>query len=192
MLCYHRFVERKTAAKTVKGDSYYLSPELFESHLKLLKEKANVISMNDYVEALEKNKSLPANTVVLTADDGYRSLYTEAFPLLKKYEMPMTIYLYNNFYPGGANALNSAMVSEMAESGLITFGSHSASHPILTSRKKKGGVMDDAEYAEKLYKEIIGSKKYLEKKTGLEIKTLAYPYGEIGRASCWVRVCLCV
>ena len=177
VLCYHRFVERKAAAKTIKGDSYYLSPELFESHLEYLRDNAVVISMDDYVDALESGKDLKPRTVVLTADDGYRSLYTEAFPLLKKYNMPMTIYLYNNFFPGGANALTASMVKEMAESGLITFGSHSATHPILTSRKKKGGSMDDAEYADKLYKEIIGSKEYLEKKSGLAIETMAYPYG---------------
>lgn len=177
VFCYHRFIERSAAAKTVKGDSYFLSPELFEEHLIYLRDNANVISMDEYIKALEEGVELPARTAVITIDDGYRSVYTQAYPLLKKYKMPATVYLYNDFFPGGRNALTADMVREMSESGLITFGSHSATHSLLTSRRKKGGRLTDEEYTEKLNKEIIGSKKYLERRTGLEMKTIAYPYG---------------
>ncbi|PKL92832.1 MAG: hypothetical protein CVV21_00365 [Candidatus Goldiibacteriota bacterium HGW-Goldbacteria-1] len=183
VLCYHRFEERKITdpKKKVFGDIYYISPDMFEEHLKYLKEnKYNVISMSEYVKYVEKGKNPPAKTVVITIDDGYRSIYEKAYPLLKKYGYTATTYLYNHFLPGGKNALNVAQIKEMAADG-FEFGSHSATHPILSlkqkTRKGKKYLMDDKEYLGFLENEILGSKKYLEDKTGLVMDTIAYPYG---------------
>ncbi|HPI02893.1 MAG TPA: polysaccharide deacetylase family protein [Candidatus Goldiibacteriota bacterium] len=183
ILCYHRFEQRKITdpKKKVFGDIYYISPDMFEEHLKYLKEnKYNVISMSEYVKIVESGKSAPANTVVITVDDGYRSVYEKAYPLLKKYGYTATTYLYNNFLPGGKNALNVAQIKEMAADG-FEFGSHSATHPILTLKQKtkkgKKYLMDDREYLKFLETEIVGSKEYLEDKTGLVMDTIAYPYG---------------
>jgi len=183
ILCYHRFEERKITDPKKKqfGDIYYISPDMFEEHLKYLKDnKYNVIPMSEYVKFVESGKSAPKNTVVITIDDGYRSIYEKAYPLLKKYGYTATTYLYNNFLPGGKNALNVAQIKEMAADG-FEFGSHSATHPILTLKQKtkkgKKYLMDDREYLKFLETEIVGSKEYLEDKTGLVMDTIAYPYG---------------
>ncbi len=183
VLCYHRFEERKITDPKKKqfGDIYYISPDMFEEHLKYLKDnKYNVITMSEYVKFVESGKNAPKNTVVITIDDGYRSIYDKAYPLLKKYGYTATTYLYNNFLPGGKNALNVAQIKEMAADG-FEFGSHSATHPILTLKQKtkkgKKYLMDDREYLKFLETEIVGSKEYLEDKTGLVMDTIAYPYG---------------
>ncbi len=183
ILCYHRFEERKITDPKKKqfGDIYYISPDVFEEHLKYLKDnKYNVIPMSEYVKFVESGKSAPKNTVVITIDDGYRSIYEKAYPLLKKYGYTATTYLYNNFLPGGKNALTVAQIKEMAADG-FEFGSHSATHPILTLKQKtkkgKKYLMDDREYLKFLETEIVGSKEYLEDKTGLVMDTIAYPYG---------------
>lgn len=183
ILCYHRFEERKITDPKKKqfGDIYFISPDMFEEHLKYLKDnKYNVIPMSEYVKFVEAGKGAPSKTVVITIDDGYRSIYDKAYPLLKKYGYTATTYLYNNFLPGGKNALNVAQIKEMAADG-FEFGSHTATHPILSlkqkTRKGKKYSMDDKEYLRFLDTEIIGSKKYLEEKTGLSMETIAYPYG---------------
>ena len=72
-----------------------VTPELFEEHLKILKEKnMNTIKMSNL---LNENKKNVKNSVMITLDDGYYDNYKYVFPLLKKYNMKATIFL-NTFY----------------------------------------------------------------------------------------------
>ena len=184
VLCYHRFKKRKITDKIKKkwGDIYYLNPAMFEEHIKFIKKNYSIISMNKYLMYLDGQASIPDRSVVITIDDGYKSVYTKAFPILKKYEVPAIVYLYQDFIPGGRNALTFDEVKEMMREG-IEFGCHSKSHPILTSKwknrnnRRKKRKMDDAEYVKMLEKEIIGSKIYLEDNLRVPMSTFAYPYG---------------
>jgi|GEM_PF-1417207 len=184
VLCYHRFTERKITnpAKKKTGDTYYISPELFEDHIKFMKKNGySIIKMADYLEYLDKRRSLPKNPVVITIDDGYKSIYQEAYPVMKKEKISAITYLYQNFLPGGKAALNVKEIREMAADG-FEFGCHSNTHPVLTMRYvkekgKKNRYMEDMEYLKFLEKEIIEPKGYLEEKTGLKIETMAYPFG---------------
>jgi peptidoglycan/xylan/chitin deacetylase (PgdA/CDA1 family) len=171
VLCYHRF--QKTGGKS--ADSYWISPERFESHLLYLKENGyNVVPMKRYVEFIEgKEKDMPEKSVIITIDDGYKSVYEYAYPLLKKYGYSAVVYLYSVFFPGGKSALSVENVKEMMADG-FEFGSHTYTHPYLTQRKN---YPEDPEYLKMLRHEIIDSKKYLEKKLGAAVDTLAYPYG---------------
>jgi peptidoglycan/xylan/chitin deacetylase (PgdA/CDA1 family) len=69
----------------------------FEAFLKHLKQHYQIISLDDLVRALEHNTALPKRAVVLTFDDGFLSNYTLAYPLLKQYQAPATIYLATEF-----------------------------------------------------------------------------------------------
>lgn len=171
VLCYHRFQDKPST----RDDSYWLSPERFESHLKYLKDAGyNVVPMKRYVDFIEgKEKDMPEKSVIITIDDGYKNVYTQAFPLLKKYGYSATVYIYSAFFPGGKSALSTQDAQEMAAAG-IEFGSHSYTHSYLTFRTK---YPDDEKYLEMLRREIADSKKNLEKKLGTKVETLAYPYG---------------
>jgi peptidoglycan/xylan/chitin deacetylase (PgdA/CDA1 family) len=171
VLCYHRFQETGGKSK----DSYWINQERFESHLLYLKENGyNVVPMKRYVDFIEgREKDMPEKSVIITIDDGYQSVYEYAYPLLKKYGYSAVVYLYSVFFPGGKNALSTEDVKIMMADG-FEFGSHSYTHPYLTQRKNHP---DDQEYLKMLRHEIIDSKKYLEKKTGVKVETLAYPYG---------------
>ncbi|HDQ25832.1 MAG TPA: polysaccharide deacetylase family protein [bacterium] len=183
VLCYHRFEKMPSKGKGKNWqDTYYLSPEDFEEQMVFLKKNANIISMSHYVDYLEGKRDIPDKAVVITIDDGYKSVYTGAFPVLKKYNIPAIVYLYKGFFPGGRNALSLPEVKEMAEAG-IEFGCHSLTHPILTSRRqvkpghKKRSELIDREYIEFLEREVVEAKEYLKNRTGLPIETMAYPYG---------------
>lgn len=73
----------------------------FEAFLKHLKQHYQIISLDDLVKALEDNTALPRRAVVLTFDDGFLSNYTLAYPLLKQYQAPATIYLATEFVDAG-------------------------------------------------------------------------------------------
>ena len=87
VLAYHDISE---------GRYLYLSvPEkVFETHIKfLLKNKYNIISLKRAVMMLKTGERIPKKTVVITFDDGYKSMFTSVFPLVKKHQIPITIFL---------------------------------------------------------------------------------------------------
>ena len=65
----------------------------FEVQVKYLSEHYHVVSLLDYVSSIQNRKKLKKNTVVITFDDGYKDNYTNAFPIIKKYHVPITIFL---------------------------------------------------------------------------------------------------
>ncbi len=86
VLAYHRVSDQK--------DCYFspISTQYFDRQMEFLSEKFEVISAAESVERLARNE-VPPHCVVVTLDDGYRDNYTYAFPILKKYGIPATIYL---------------------------------------------------------------------------------------------------
>ncbi len=174
VLCYHKFITQEEDMKErKKQDIFSISAEKFEEHLKFLKDNGyNVISMKKYLSFLDGVDSIPDNSVIITIDDGYKSVYDIAFPLLKKYGFPATVYVYSVFF-GGRNNLNEGNIKEMAKYN-INVGCHSYTHPVLTKRKSS---WSDNEYLTFLEKEIIKSKIFFESKLKIPFETFAYPYG---------------
>ena len=89
ILTYHRF--------STEMDRSKISERQFASHLEYLKEHHRVLSLADTVEYLKQGKSLPRNTTVITIDDGYADAFEIAFPLLKKFGFPATVYGVTDF-----------------------------------------------------------------------------------------------
>lgn len=75
----------------------YIRPKTFEMQLKYLARQAHVIALDDLLEKLESESPIPDKTIVLTFDDGYIDTYETAFPLLKKYGLPATVFLPTSF-----------------------------------------------------------------------------------------------
>jgi len=134
-----------------------------------------VISMQDFAAWKRGEKKIPKRSIVITIDDGWKTVYTEAFPVLRELNFPFTIFLYKDYVDGGGLALNSAMIKEMMEHG-ANIGSHSVSHPLpgRIKRAKKGGSENLNRF---LDLEMGTSKTFLEEKFGQKIDTYAYPGG---------------
>lgn len=88
-IMYHRFCD------SPEGDK--VSADIFDRQMQVLKNGFNVIHMSQACEELNRNNKLPANTIVLTIDDGYRDFYKIAYPILKKYDLSATIYITTGF-----------------------------------------------------------------------------------------------
>jgi peptidoglycan/xylan/chitin deacetylase (PgdA/CDA1 family) len=91
ILMYHRVIEEHEAADLQPG--LYVSKNVFEGQIAYLAKKYHPISMSDFSKAVLENRSFPRNTVLLTFDDGWRDNYLNAFPALKKRNVPATIFL---------------------------------------------------------------------------------------------------
>jgi len=72
---------------------------------------------------IEQKNTIPTRTISITFDDGYRDNYTYAFPILKKYGLPATVFIIVNEV-GRLDRLSWDEIKEMQDSGIITFGSH--------------------------------------------------------------------
>lgn len=132
-----------------------------------------VISMQDFMEWRAGTRCLPAKCVLITIDDGWKSVYTDAYPVLKAYGYPFTLYLYVRYIEVQGASLTKAQIREMQTHG-ATIGSHSWNH--LYPSKWKRYKMDSAEYAQQLRKELPDSRTQLMEWFG-KCSTYCYPGG---------------
>ncbi len=88
ILLYHRVGPREDNWSSVPVD-----PAAFERHLRYLAQNFKVLPLREIAQSLIESQPLPEKTAAITFDDGYKDNYLHAYPLLKKYGLPATIYL---------------------------------------------------------------------------------------------------
>jgi len=140
----------------------YVKPSEFEKQIKYLTENNYTFCTFDDWYNL-RNIEKP---VFITFDDGYEENYTEIFPILKKYNAKITIFLVTN--PKSGIRLTAEVVREMSDSGLVKFESHTITHANLIEISS-----DD----EELTRELKNSKLLIEEMTGKTVLALSYPNG---------------
>jgi peptidoglycan/xylan/chitin deacetylase (PgdA/CDA1 family) len=170
VLCYHRFEDEPKNSLGIK-------PADFEAQMQALKDNGiTVISMADFLAWRRGEKGIPQKSALISIDDGYLSGYNVAWPILKKFGYPFTMFIYTDYVKGGpksgGQSLSWDQLAEMRDAG-VDIESHTLSHPSLNARRGK----TEEQYLAWLKSEIIGSKEILEKNLGIQIKAFAYPYG---------------
>jgi peptidoglycan/xylan/chitin deacetylase (PgdA/CDA1 family) len=95
VLMYHRVIEQSDITGLQPG--MYVTIDSFDRQATYLSRKYNVLSMADFVSGLSDNREYNYNDLLITFDDGWRDNYENAFPILKKYRVPATIYLATDF-----------------------------------------------------------------------------------------------
>jgi peptidoglycan/xylan/chitin deacetylase (PgdA/CDA1 family) len=174
---YHRFVNN------VRRPDTEITPAAFEAQMQELKNKnISVIPMQDFLAWRRGEKAIPPKSAVITFDDGWKSQYDVAWPILKKFNYPVTLFIYTEgIKPGhfsGGESMSWEQLAEMRDAGVDIQG-HTATHSDLRKpydkvAKKK---LNPQEYEEWLQKEIIGSKQMIEQKLGVKVNCFAVPYG---------------
>lgn len=165
ILLYH-YVEYVTDLRDTIRQGLDVLPRTFENHLKLIKENNyTTYFLRDLPNILNGKIPYEKKSIILTFDDGYGDFYTDAFPLLKKYQMKATVYIIYDFI-GKKNYMDAAQIQEIINSGLIEIGSHTLTHPNLTAISEQ-----EAEH------QIKESKILLENRFNVKVETFCYPYG---------------
>jgi peptidoglycan/xylan/chitin deacetylase (PgdA/CDA1 family) len=169
ILCYHNL-------NPTKPGSMNLTPQRFESQIKWLKENGfTIIPLKDAVQFLQgKRQSLPEKSVVITADDGWQSVYTYMYPIVKKYNIPVTLFIYPETISSGKNAMTWDELKELKQTGLFDIQGHTYSHPNFKQEKRHRSAVNFEKFVKG---ELINSKKILEDKLGVKITLLAWPFG---------------
>jgi peptidoglycan/xylan/chitin deacetylase (PgdA/CDA1 family) len=174
---YHRFVN------VVKRPDTEITPAAFEAQMKELKDKnIAVIPMQDFLAWRRGEKAIPSKSAIITFDDGWKSQYEVAWPILKKFNYPVTLFIYTEgIRPGhfsGGESMSWEMLAEMRDAGVDIQG-HTATHSDLRKPYDKVAKkhLNPQEYEEWLQKEIAGSKQMIEQKLGVKVNCFAVPYG---------------
>ena len=154
-------------------------PEKFRRQMKILHDSgSNVLSLREVANCLREKRNFPPNSVAITFDDGFRSVYDVALPVLKDYGFAATVFLVtdfcgkNNRWAGQPESipvfdlLSWNDITVMAGQN-IEFGLHTASHPDLTKTSET-----------KLEEEIVGAAETLRKNLNQNSYAFAYPYGK--------------
>lgn len=168
IIYYHRVIKDLSQAGK---HGIYVTAEMFDEHMHYL--KSNGFQAVTFEEALQiKRENRKGKFVVITFDDGYEDNYLYAFPILKEYGFSATIFLVAALKTNSwdeqepqVKMMSTNQIKEMYKYG-IQFGSHTLGHCNLT---EVGSHVADRELAE--------SKRLLEDKLGIDIKTMAFPYG---------------
>jgi peptidoglycan/xylan/chitin deacetylase (PgdA/CDA1 family) len=251
ILAYHGFTDCATHPGIENSQGKHLHVDQFRLHLDYLRRHYHVIALDELVEAYAAGARLPARTLAITIDDGYRSNYTLAYPLLREYGLPATIFLTTAFLdavdlqwsdrveyalsrttvprlelpvggetlacdlddvdaklvcdrrlrtrlktvpqesraavvedlerrlgqrlqdaaeiPAIYRPLSWADVREMQQSGLVSLGSHTVSHLVLTRCE-----------ATRAQRELADSRRRIEAETGVPCQLFCYPNGKAG------------
>ncbi len=169
ILLYHRF------GPTV-ADGMTVTTPVFESHLKYLKENGyRVIPLRQLVDYYLSRgpKPLP-KSVVIVVDDGHASVYQYLFPLVTKYRIPVTLFLYPSVISNASYAMTWDQLRELKKTGLFDFQSHTYWHPNFKQDEKR---MNRPEYEKSVAMQLNKSKARLENELGVDIDMLAWPFG---------------
>ena len=166
ILCYHRFGDH--------GDRLEVSAKQFREQMNYLKRHGyRVIPLADLPPFLRGESALPKRSVVLTIDDGHRSVYQVAYPILQEFGYPATLFVYSDYIDHGG--LQWEELEAMVESGLISVQSHSKTHDDLASRRPGES---GARYRRRLRDEVSTPTALLRRRLGRKVDFYAYPYGD--------------
>ena len=169
VLVYHRF-------GPVVADGMTVTTPVFEAQLKWLQENQfTVIPLRTLVNyLLGVGPAPPPKSVVITADDAHKTVYTEMLPLVKKYKIPVTLFIYPSAVSNASYAMTWEQLKEVQQTGLFDLQSHTFWHPNFKREKKK---LKPADYQKLVDTQLKKAKAVLEKRLGTPVDLLAWPFG---------------
>ena len=183
--CYHRLVDK------VRYPGTEITPAVFEAEMKELKDRGiTVISLQDLLAWKRGEKNIPPRCAVISFDDGWKSQYEVAWPIMKKFGYTFTMFNYTEGVAGGSlgggQAITWEMLADMRDNG-IDIEAHSATHQDLREGhtimvaepggKRTKKKLTGAEYEQWVQNEVVGCKQLLEQRLGIRVNCFAVPFG---------------
>lgn len=174
ILLYH-------SVSDTNNDEISVTKKQFEQQMEYISKNYDVISLDEAFDYLKLGNIKKENALVITFDDGYKDNFYNAYPILSKFNLKATIFLISNYintskkWPPGSNFGSSEYdnrflswdeVGKM-DNNVISFGSHTVTHPLLSQIKNK----------DELYKELTESKDVIEKSINKKVTSFSYPIG---------------
>lgn len=170
ILYYHR-VDDDDHRSCVRPEQF------FQQMAYLVANGYRVVTLEELCRRIEMGQELPGRSLVLTFDDGFLDNFTHAYPILKRFGFPATIFLTVGFMGTAelpvlsglhrpARPLTWEQICEMDRHG-IAFGSHTLTHPSLPDLGEEVAVQ-----------EVHLSRRLLADKLGHDVRFFCYPKGK--------------
>ena len=202
VLAYH---EISDPAQAVMPD-YAVTPAAFQAQMAWLVEHGyHVVDVDQVLAARRGGRPLPSQPVLLSFDDGYRSVYTEAFPVLRRYRAPAVVAVVGRWLepssgrvPFGDDTIERErllswdQLRQMQASGLVEVASHTYdlhhgipgnpqlnSMPAATTRLYRPGQGYESEraYGARLRDDLQRNATLLQRQLGQRPRVVVWPYG---------------
>ena len=202
VLSYHEI----TPPKAALVPDYAISPDQFEAQLLWLKANGHhFVSVDQVLAARAGRQPLPAKPVLLSFDDGYRSMWTHAFPVLQRLKAPAVLSLVGRWLEPTAGLvpfgdgqipreklLSWSELRAMTASGLVEVGNHTWDQhhtiaanpqgntmPAVTTRqwRPRGGYENESAYRQRLAADLERNNTFLARRLGRRPRVVAWPYG---------------
>lgn len=169
VLVYHRFGPSTEDSMTVPTQE-------FESQICWLKDNHyTVISLRSLIDFLRGlGTPPPPGAIVITVDDGHLTVYREMLPIITKYKIPVTLFIYPSAISNASYALTWEQLTELQDTGLVDIHSHTLWHP---NFKKEQAKLSAGDYEKLVRMQLRKSKSILEKHLSTSVDLLAWPFG---------------
>ena len=155
---YHRFNETKYPSTNIQL-------EIFKEQLKIIEDEGiKFIHPKEFEQSLVEKKK--ERKILFTVDDGLLSFYKNAWPILKKKQIPFILFV-NTREVGAFNYMNWDQIRELYKEDFVEIGNHSHSHEYLVDESR-----------EVIENDILKSIKIFEEKLGKNSDFFSYPFGE--------------
>ncbi len=166
IVAYQRIGEDEYPAASIEQDK-------FEAHIEELEKGGyKILPLPDIIAAFKNGTTLPARTVALTFDGAHRSVLDKAVPLLKKENIPFTIFVATDHMDRNApEYIGWPDLKKLAQQKLVTIGLHPANYELL-----------DSANADEIKRQINNARTRLRDMTGVDTKFFAYPSGQYSTA----------
>ena len=185
IFCYHRLVDK------IRYPGTEITPAAFETQMKELKDRGiTVIPMQDLLAWKRGEKNIPPRCAVISFDDGWKSQYEVAWPIMKKFGYPFTMFIYTEGVRGGTlgggEAITWEQLADMRDNG-VDIEAHSATHQDLREGhtimlanpggKRSKTKLTGPQYEQWVQNEVVGCKELLEQRLGIKVNCFAVPFG---------------
>lgn len=164
---YHRFDDNRYPSTNI-------SVEIFTQQLEFLREEnIPAVSTRQISERIARGEALPAHGVMITVDDAYRSFYEEGMPVIRKFDIPVALFV-NTDAVGTPGYMTWDEIREVAQEG-VEIGNHTASHAYLV---EKHAGESFARWQQRIHDDIQKAQQAFKRELGVAPDIFAYTYGE--------------
>jgi peptidoglycan/xylan/chitin deacetylase (PgdA/CDA1 family) len=169
ILLYHRF------GPTV-ADSMTITTAVFESHLRFLRDNGyTVIPLRALVDWVRgTGPPPPPRSVAITVDDAHRTVFTDMLPLVIRYRVPVTLFVYPSAISNASYAMTWEQLRQLHQTGLFDIQSHTFWHPNFKVEKRR--LTPDA-YAKLVNTQLLKARAAIKQHLGVDVDMLAWPFG---------------
>jgi peptidoglycan/xylan/chitin deacetylase (PgdA/CDA1 family) len=169
ILLYHRF-------GPVVKDPMTVRTVTFRAQLNYLKQHDYpIVPLRTLVSyLLGDGPAPPPRAVVITADDGHVSVFTDMLPIVREYHVPVTLFIYPSAISNASYAMTWGQLAELHRTGLFDIQSHTLWHPNFNTERRR---LSPTAYRSFATMQLVKPRTVLREKLGVDADLLAWPFG---------------